>query len=785
MELFLCVLKWGLVVGAAALILRLLRPVLDRRYRARWRTWTWLILACALILGPGAERLLAARPIFSTPPVVIQVPQMDVQWQADRDAGVRLRVLPSGAPQSAPASPAAGPGDAAVPRPASAKTLPIETLFPAVWLAGAALFLLWRLLGTLLFCRRARRWSRQPGEQTRQFYRSACDDLHIQRPPILLISAPVGSPMMTGLLRPRLYLPSEDWGPQELAFILCHELTHYRRHDLWYKLLILAANALHWFNPLIYLLSREADTDLELTCDDAVVAGRGREDRQAYSETLLGSLHRQRGLSRAALSTHFYGGAKIMKERFRNILTQNKRKFGVTALLLALLLTSCAAATLGIRQQAGTEPAPDAEQETEQETERDDAAYWKPAALTAEEMADWEERLNSTELNGFVSRMYSDIRYLPLGELFYNHMGDPLTDSERAAYREAWGDDPPGLDISAVTRREAEDFLAEHTGLTLSDFPGGLDAQWNYSQEGDRWYFFHGDTNFTPVTVTGGVRQADSLTLYLEARDGQFSSGLASGELTLIDGKFFSFTTPLYTQAEALARGKMNSAFAWMEEDYGVTFTDRCLTDLWCVASETIGEESYSAWAMTYLLKPEDISKVPLAGEMETFNGWLTQSDGPGDPIAIVSVRDGQVQLCEWTDTSVSWEMGYTWEEWITAHSHLGMNLSAKLNGWPEVTTEFIASIAAGKEEWCTSWETTAERCLRQKGRTPEDGGLTIEKTFQSGYDGDQSLLIRAVCAEGGYLLFLNRQEYFYGAEGQSSVVFWQVLGEVPAGEPA
>ena len=215
MELFLCVLKWGLVVGAAALILRLLRPVLDRRYRARWRTWTWLILACALILGPGAERLLAARPVFSTPPVVIQVPQMDVQWQADRDAGVRLRVLPSGAPQSAPASPAAGPGDAAVPRTASAKTLPIETLFPAVWLAGAALFLLWRLLGTLLFCRRARRWSRQPGEQTRQFYRSACDDLHIQRPPVLLISAPVGSPMMTGLLRPSPPRGGRAWRSEE------------------------------------------------------------------------------------------------------------------------------------------------------------------------------------------------------------------------------------------------------------------------------------------------------------------------------------------------------------------------------------------------------------------------------------------------------------------------------------------------------------------------------------------------------------------------------------------
>lgn len=129
--------------------------------------------------------------------------------------------------------------------------------------------------------------------------------------------------------------------------------------------------------------------------------------------------------------------------------------------------------------------------------------------------------------------------------------------------------------------------------------------------------------------------------------------------------------------------------------------------------------------------------------------------------------------------------MGYTWEEWITAHSHLGMNLSAKLNGWPEVTTEFLPSIAAGKEEWCTGWETTAERYLQQKGRTPEDGGLTVEKTFRPGYDGDQSLLIRALCTEGEYLLLLNQLEYRYGDNGQSSVTFWQVLGEVPAGEPA
>ena len=78
-----------------------------------------------------------------------------------------------------------------------------------------------------------------------------------------------------------------------------------RRRDLWYKLALLTANALHWFNPLVWLLRREAERDLELTCDDAVVAGRDEGERRAYSEALLGSIHRQQVLGRAVLSTHF------------------------------------------------------------------------------------------------------------------------------------------------------------------------------------------------------------------------------------------------------------------------------------------------------------------------------------------------------------------------------------------------------------------------------------------------------------------------------------------------
>ena len=58
--------------------------------------------------------------------------------------------------------------------------------------------------------------------------------------------------MMTGFVKPRILLPDADFTTDELRLILKHELVHYKRRDLWYKGLVLAANAIHWFNPAVY-----------------------------------------------------------------------------------------------------------------------------------------------------------------------------------------------------------------------------------------------------------------------------------------------------------------------------------------------------------------------------------------------------------------------------------------------------------------------------------------------------------------------------------------------------
>ena len=343
MELLLDTVKWSAVVGAAALVLTALKPALDRRYSARWRYWVWLVMAALLLLAPVQWEKLAPRTAAvlpaAEPPVVVEVPRMSIS----REEGLVLRR--SGAAPSVPAE--------------TVRRVDLDAVLPRVWLAGGAVWGLWRLLGTALFLHRARRWSRSPSQDTALIYAGLCRDLGIKRPPALRISSAAGSPLLAGLLRPRLLLPGEDWGERELGFILRHELTHYRRRDLWYKLVLLGAVSLHWFNPLVHLLVREAEADLELTCDDLVMAGAEPADRRAYSETLLASLRRQKGLlGRSSLSTHFYGGAGVMRERFRNILGVRGRRWGAAALALALTATLAAACTFGLRQAPPESGAP-------------------------------------------------------------------------------------------------------------------------------------------------------------------------------------------------------------------------------------------------------------------------------------------------------------------------------------------------------------------------------------------------------------------------------------------
>ena len=88
MELMLSLLKWSVIVGAAALLLTLFKPLLDRRYSAKWRWGAWLVMAVFLLLAPVRWESFAPRTADG-PPVVIEVPKVEVS--VSRQEGISFQ----------------------------------------------------------------------------------------------------------------------------------------------------------------------------------------------------------------------------------------------------------------------------------------------------------------------------------------------------------------------------------------------------------------------------------------------------------------------------------------------------------------------------------------------------------------------------------------------------------------------------------------------------------------------------------------------------------------------
>lgn len=303
--------------GIIILVLVLLSSFINKNYNLKLKYWIWIVVAV---------RLLLPFNIY-LPQAPLQVSVPDIQFQLS---------LGSQTPTAGPGEALQVQGDISTGG-AAGNSISLLQIVVLVWLGGCIIFLFSQCISYFLFKRKVLKWS-HPVKDTdaEKLLNELSDELCIKKPIMLLTSDKVSAPMMIGLLKPLLLLPNDSYSDTDLRFILKHELIHFKRHDIWYKLLLLAANAVHWFNPFAYIMFREASKDLELSCDDEVVKYSRFDDRKQYSEAILASIHKQY-MRQAALSTNFYGGIKTMKERFKNIFNMDARRRGIFVFSLVLI----------------------------------------------------------------------------------------------------------------------------------------------------------------------------------------------------------------------------------------------------------------------------------------------------------------------------------------------------------------------------------------------------------------------------------------------------------------
>ena len=343
MQIMNNLIQIGLTVSLAALVPLLLRRVLKKRYPARAVCLVWALLALRLLIP--VQLTLPEAPVQVTPRTnyVMQddrmlfeqaglpVEQTPARWVTDEQAAALSHANTS-----------------------QATTFNLTAVLLGLWLAGVVISAIRQAVSYGILKRRLDRTA-GPAERADllDILASQRSGLGISRKIPLLISPAADCPMLAGFIRPALYLPDENISAADAAFIFRHELTHCRHGDLWLKLLLTAAQCVHWFNPLVYLIVRFAQEDIELACDDAVVRGQNAAYRRAYGETILRSAIAQ-SRRRQSLVSCFGDDKKTLMRRFEGLFDKSVKKRGAALIVLVALLT----ATLGGTIAVGTKKDP-------------------------------------------------------------------------------------------------------------------------------------------------------------------------------------------------------------------------------------------------------------------------------------------------------------------------------------------------------------------------------------------------------------------------------------------
>lgn len=228
------------------------------------------------------------------------------------------------------------------------KEILLHDLLGLIWVLGTVLFI-------LKYVMEYRNFIVEIGEiHTFEDYRMKrmLDKIKSHEKPQLNInvlkSDNVEIPIAFGLIKKRIIVPDKNYCEKELYYILKHEYTHFKNHDLWAKMMINLFCALYWWNPFVYLSRRNLDDIFEMRCDQMVVRGLTDDAVADYLQTLMDVfcdsekqqpiLKHEIGLLGSNRTT-----SNMLKKRFDILLhvtAHSYRTYGITAAsILAFVIT--------------------------------------------------------------------------------------------------------------------------------------------------------------------------------------------------------------------------------------------------------------------------------------------------------------------------------------------------------------------------------------------------------------------------------------------------------------
>ena len=231
----------------------------------------------------------------------------------------------------------------------------ISKIVPILWVLGTIVFM-------LLYVKQIfnLRFIKQSKVTASDFIIEILNGITIKynytKPVRLYLSEHVLQPMMTGWIKPIIFLPIQiqtQLTREQIEVIVAHELMHIKRNDFVIKMVQNLTQTLLYYHPVTWWLTKIIDNERECSCDDVML--NSNEDPLIIAESLL-AFKRLQGNTQNTLA---FGNKQNTFHRIQRLFGQNPEllinKNYIVMTLTTLVLTAAILFSIKINSQSKLE----------------------------------------------------------------------------------------------------------------------------------------------------------------------------------------------------------------------------------------------------------------------------------------------------------------------------------------------------------------------------------------------------------------------------------------------
>ncbi|KJR45418.1 Regulatory sensor-transducer, BlaR1/MecR1 family [Desulfosporosinus sp. I2] len=281
------VIKTSIMASILAVLILLVNYALRNKLDAKWQYAIWMLLIIRLLIPYDIQSpwsIYSLLPNNSVPiPMVNQanIRMTDNDTQIDI-SGKEIQLTND---QSIINKQSNTKAEGSI-----AKNLFNSWILAILWLVGVLVLASLTIAANLRFNSKVRREPFITDARMSNLMQECTSKLGIRKNLPIIITDRIDAPCLYGILSPKLLLPKplvKRLNEENIRHIFIHELTHYKRNDILINWLAVAAQIVHWFNPLIWYSFAKMREDCELACDADTLSFLKPEEYQSYGLSII------------------------------------------------------------------------------------------------------------------------------------------------------------------------------------------------------------------------------------------------------------------------------------------------------------------------------------------------------------------------------------------------------------------------------------------------------------------------------------------------------------------